>query len=294
MALCSMRIPARAPCCAEWNCRAGQKVPVSLRETVKGALSDGSTRELEFAVKGREYSFLIAPIKSTGYANLYGRDITERKRAEQALRDSEKRFRMLVSASSDVLYRMSADWTEMRQLGGGGFIPDQERPSKEWLQEYIPPEDQPKVLDAIQRAIRTKSAFELEHRVRRVDGGVGWTLSRAVPVLDERGDITEWFGAASDVTERNRAEQELRKSEERYRTLFTTMNEGFAVGEAICDDDGAPIDFRFLEINDAFERQSGLGRDILGKSMREVLPNLEQAWIDNYCRVALDRRIHGL
>ena len=65
------------------------------------------------------------------------------------------------------------------------------------------------------------------------------------------------------------------------------MGEGFALGEAIYDENGSPLDFRFIEVNEAFERETGLARDILGRPMREVLPQLEPVWIDKYCRVAL-------
>jgi PAS domain-containing protein len=74
-----------------------------------------------------------------------------------------------------------------------------------WLQRYIFPDDQPRVKAVIDEAIRMKRVFELEHRVRRADGSVGWTFSRAVPLLDENGNIVEWFGAASDITERKQA-----------------------------------------------------------------------------------------
>lgn len=136
-----------------------------------------------------------------------------RKDVDARLRESEERFRALVNASSDVVYRMSPDWSEMRQLDGRGFISDATSPIHNWTDKYIHPDDQPAVLRAIGRAIQTKSIFELEHRVRRVDGTLGWTLSRAVPLFNESGDIIEWFGAASDITARKEVEQALRTTE---------------------------------------------------------------------------------
>jgi len=150
------------------------------------------------------------PVPEGGGLAVFYRDVTARKRAEAALRDSERRLRALVSASSDVLYRMNADWTGMRQLSGGGFLSDTDSLNRAWLEEYIYPNDQARVLAAIQEAVRTRGVFELEHRVRRADGTLGWTLSRAVPLLDPDGGIREWFGAASDVTARKEAEAALR------------------------------------------------------------------------------------
>jgi signal transduction histidine kinase len=133
----------------------------------------------------------------------------ERKKVEASLRESEARFRALVTATSDVVYRMSPDWTEMRHLRGMDFIPDTEGPSCAWLQKYIHPEDQPRVMTAINRAVAAKGVFELEHRVRRKDGTLGWTFSRAVPMLNSMGEIVEWFGTAKDVTAAKLAQEEL-------------------------------------------------------------------------------------
>jgi PAS domain S-box-containing protein len=144
------------------------------------------------------------------------KDITESKRAEEALRRSEELFRTFVTASWDVVYRMSADWKEMRYLHGQNFISDTNEPSRTWLDKYIHPDDQKHVWSAIQRAIETKSVFELEHRVIRVDGTLGWTLSRAIPILDEDGGIVEWLGAAKDVTERKTSERKLLDKERKH------------------------------------------------------------------------------
>ena len=132
-----------------------------------------------------------------------------RRRAAATLRESEARFRAFVTASSDVVYRMGPDWTEMRQLRGRDFIADTDVPSRTWLETYVPPEDQPHVTQVIEDAVVTKSTFELEHRVKRKDGTTGWAFSRAIPILDDDGEIVEWFGTASDVTRRKLAEEAL-------------------------------------------------------------------------------------
>jgi PAS domain S-box-containing protein len=161
-------------------------------------------------------------------------DFTDRKRAEEALRESEGRFRALVEASSDAVYRMNPDWSEMRQLRGRDFIADTEEPNRTWLQKYIHPDDQPRVTAAIAEAVRTRGIFELEHRVLRVDGTLGWTFSRAVPLQDANGEIVEWLGAASDITERKQAEEALRQSEKMYRAI----GESIDYGVWVCTPDG--------------------------------------------------------
>lgn len=206
--------------------------------------------------------------------------------AERELRAAEMRFRALVKASSDVVYRMSADWKEMRQLDGRGFLSDMNAPSVRWLDEYILPEDRFQVAAAIERSVRNKGVFELEHRVRRADGSPGWTFSRAVPVLGVDGEIVEWFGMASDVTERVRAEAALRESESRYRTLFEAVDAGFCVMEMKFDANMRAIDYRYAEVNPAFEKQTGVA-NASGKWIKELVPDLEQHWFDIYGSVAL-------
>ena len=91
----------------------------------------------------------------------------------------------------------------MRELTSRGFLAETSNQTS-WIERYIVPEDRARVQAAIANAIRSKGLFEVEHRVVRADGSTGWTLSRAVPVIDEYGEITEWFGAATDVTARRR------------------------------------------------------------------------------------------
>jgi signal transduction histidine kinase/CHASE3 domain sensor protein/ActR/RegA family two-component response regulator len=134
---------------------------------------------------------------------------TELERANASLEKSENRFRGFVNATSDVIYRMSPDWAEMYHLQGREFIADTQDPSHTWLEKYIPAGEQARVMATIGEAIRTRSTFELEHRVQRVDGTVGWTFSRAIPLMSANGEIIEWFGAAIDVSERKEVENKL-------------------------------------------------------------------------------------
>lgn len=188
---------------------------------VRVAVATREVFEMEHRVRHPDGSFSwvwsrAVPILDTtgGIMEWFGAttDITDRKDAEEALRTREERFRALVTATSQIVYRMSPDWREMRQLHGVGVLRDTTEPSTEWLADYIDPADQPQVLAAIRKAIETRSLFELEHRVRRADGSLGWVLSRAVPLLDAAGEVREWFGAASDVTARREAEEAVRQA----------------------------------------------------------------------------------
>jgi PAS domain S-box-containing protein len=164
--------------------------------------------------------------------------LEDRMERNTTVKDSEKRYRALILASSDVVYRMSPDWTEMHELLGRDFLSDTREPITGWLQKYIHPHDRSHVMDAINEAIRTRSTFQSEHRVLRVDGSTGWALSRAVPLFDDAGDLVEWVGVAINITGRKEAEEALKKSERKFSTFFhaasvlmtiTTFKEGTVV-----------------------------------------------------------------
>jgi signal transduction histidine kinase len=142
----------------------------------------------------------------------------------QRVLEQERRFRTFVQASSDVVYSMSPDWSEMRQLQGRDFIADTTAPNRSWLDKYIHPDDHALVLAAIRDAILGKTTFELEHRVLRVDGMLGWTFSRAIPILGSDGEIVEWLGAASDITARKEAETALREADRRKDEFLATLS----------------------------------------------------------------------
>ena len=215
--------------------------------------------------------------------------------AEERLRESETRLRLLTEASSDVLYRMSPDWGEMKELDGGGFLPStpSSKPNRSWLLAYIPESDQAAVTAAIDDAIQLKKTFDLEHRVVRVDGTIGWTLSRAVPLLSPAGEIVEWFGAASDITARRDAEAALHTSEAKLCALNATLEQQVSERTAERDRmwDTPPdlllvVDFEgvFQRVNPAWTTLLGYAPDeLIGHHVNEfVVPDDHDKTVDAY------------
>lgn len=188
-------------------------------------------------------------------------DVTEERAAQARVAESEERMRALVNATSYIVFRMSPDWKEMWRLDGNGLVEDLCEPRTGWIERYIHPADQPLVREKIAEAVRTKSMFDLEHRVLRPDGSAAWTRSRAVPLLDERGEIREWFGAASDVTARKQAEgdRELLVAELNHRMKnILSVIRGLATLSGENATDGAEYRERFLARLDALIRAHNL------------------------------------
>ena len=165
------------------------------------------------------YAFRIKTPQHNQLAILFN-NITARKLAEFALVENEERLQAFVNSSADAIYCMSANWEQMHQVEGRNFVKEAKKSNANWLQDNIHPDDHLAIQERVSQAIQTKSIFEMEHRVFRLDNSVGWTYSRAVPLFNKQGEITEWFGTAADITERKNEQEKLRQSEERFRVLF--------------------------------------------------------------------------
>ena len=152
-----------------------------------------------------------------------GKDITELKRAEGALRESEIRYRRLVDNAPDVIYTISWDGT-LTSLNPA-FEKITGWPCSEWLNkpfaELVHPDDLAKAVETFQQTMRgeTPPPYELRIRTKSGDYLVGEFISKP---LIEKGEVIGELGIARDITERKRAEEALRESEERYRSLVET------------------------------------------------------------------------
>jgi PAS domain S-box-containing protein len=120
------------------------------------------------------------------------------------------------------------------------------------------------------------------------DGSRHCLDTQKIPLLKPGGEVYGLLVVARDITDTKHLGEALLKSEAHYRTLFSNMSEAFALHEIICDQRGMPSDYRFLEINSAFEQQTGLMRDaVIGRRLLEIIPDEDHYWIEIYGRVAL-------
>ena len=233
----------------------------------------------------------VAWSPSTQTYRIYCRDISERRRAEEALRESELRLRLAQDAAKAGSWEW--DLTTNENIWSDelwkvyGIKPYSVKPSYEvWLQT-IHPDDREIASRAVQEAVAKGGELSAEWRVIDQDGTQRWVMSRGRPIFDAGGKPIRYSGIVLDVTERKRAEEELKESEERYRTLFETMTEGFAHCRILYQDD-KPVDWVYLDVNPAFEKITGL-KGAEGKNVSDLIPGVRKSnpeLFETYGRVA--------
>lgn len=146
--------------------------------------------------------------------------------------------------------------------------------------------DIPRLRELLENILPEKSSFEnfeVDHHFETIGHK---TMLLNAREIERRGDKARLILLAiDDITEKKKAEVNLKLSQEKYKTLFNSIDEGFCIIEMIFDKKGNAVDYRFIETNKAFDKQTGL-HSIDGKTMRMLAPDHEQFWFDTYGRIA--------
>ena len=208
-------------------------------------------------------------------------DITDRKLAEDALRESERQFRDLADSMPQLVWTADADGAITyvnrqlhSQLGVSGEVPLGDR----WLQ-LVHPEDRERIQPIWRHCVETGESYEVEYRLRAAGGEYRWFLARGVPIRGNDGRIAKWYGTATDIDETKRAEERLRQTQKLesigllaggiahdFNNLLTGIigNASLALEESV----GAEPAKRIGEVIRSAERAATLTRQLLAYSGR--------------------------
>ena len=238
------------------------------------------------AVLNEPVSPTILAAKARFYLDAFN-TAAERRRAERALGAARERLETILAAANLAVWewdiandRVHGD-TRLAAMFGGA-VPH-EAPMAAYF-AAIHPDDLAPTRARLEAALRQGGSYDATFRVGAPGGRWRWIIARGQIAAGPDGRPASVSGLVIDATRQIEAEQQLRASEERYRTLFDAMDEAMCVIEVIFDGDGRPCDYRFLETNPAFAGQSGLV-DAVGRRMRDLAPEHEQHWFDIFGRV---------
>jgi PAS domain S-box-containing protein len=220
------------------------------------------------------------------------RDITWRKQAEEALRQSQERYVLAERAVNDGLWDWNLltdeDYFSPRWKEILGYREDELPHHKSAFLNSVHPDDRAAVDAVTWKHLEQGGRYALEFRLRHKDGSYRWVFSRGAAQRDAAGRAYRVVGAITDITERKAAERALRESEQQYFHLFEQMLGGFILVEVLCNERGQPVDHRLLRANSGFEQMTGLKRDEeIGRTSAQLSFKWPAAVAQRYYQVAL-------
>jgi PAS domain S-box-containing protein len=221
-------------------------------------------------------------------AIVVNQDITERKQAEEESRVLED------------IVRKSGDFIGVADPEGKAFFVNpagkemlglykEKEETQTKIEDYFFPEDLEFFRNKILPTLMNQGYWSGEFRFRHFKTGepVFVYYDLFLTLDPSTGRVQNLSTISRNITERKQAEKNLKESEEKYRSLFNKMMNAFALHEMIFDETGEAIDYKFLEVNPAWEKIVGIkAESVIGKRIKEIMPNIEDSWIQCYGKVA--------
>lgn len=266
---------------------AGVLSPRAAAAEVEQTCKDGSTVSTEAVTT----MLMNEAGKVTGILGIT-RDISERKRAEQALRASEEKYRRLHASMMDafVSVDMNGRLQEFNAAYSAMLGYSEEELHLLTYEDLTPSKWHAMEAEIVrEQVLRRGHSGVYEKEYRRKDGTVFPVELRTSLLRDDSGTPMAMWAIIRDVTERKRAAEALAESEERFHSLFESMTEGVALHELTYGPDGRPVDYRVIDANPAFERHTGIPvTQARGKLATELYGTGIAPFMETYVRVALE------
>jgi two-component system CheB/CheR fusion protein len=214
----------------------------------------------------------------------------ELQTVNRELQDSEERFRRIVQDQTEFIVRFNNDFRI--QFANDSFSRhtglSTDRLGGTRITDLLPDDKQEELSLRIRNLTIDAPVISEEITITRSDNSECHEQWSFRALFAENGTLKGYQGVGRDLTERINMENALREGEARYRALFNSMQNGFALHEIITDRDGNPVDYRYLEANPAFGELTGIPIDnIKGKRIKELVPDIENDWIEAFGKVAL-------
>ena len=223
------------------------------------------------------------------------RNITERRQAEDAALEAQARLQYAANAARLTYIEVDLVTGGARTADNFAAVMGYVSPAEQEIDAsvgvhallaHVVPADRARVQAAVESFTSGKPPGKIDYQVLGDDQVERWIESSWTIEHSANGKQLKSFATNVDITERKRAELDLRESEERYRNLFNSIDTGFCVIDMIFDAQQKPVDYRFLEINPSFEKQSGMVNAV-GKRLLEFTSDLEPYWFEIYGKVAV-------
>jgi hypothetical protein len=256
---------------------------------------EGEEYETRLIINGKEevrwYNFVYQPLKNeqekTEYILVTSADVTRQVNERNKTEESYNQLISLANALPQLVWIGEPNgnviyYNDQVQHYAGAYKDNEGR--WEWG-GMVHPDDLEATDRAWKSAVQQETVYEIEHRVQMQDLHYRWHISRAFPQRDSSGKVVQWFGTATEIHKVKLSEEDYRDNEAKYRSLFNSMDQGFCVVEMIFDENGKPVDYRFLEANPVFASQTGL-YNAVGHTAKELVPDLEERWFNIYGKVA--------
>ncbi|MCG8701874.1 MAG: PAS domain S-box protein, partial [Bacteroidales bacterium] len=216
---------------------------------------------------------------------LIGTDISENKRSEKKLRESENKFRGIIEGLNETCYRLNItsqtyEYISPSALEVFGYSHEEFISNPLLLKEIAHPDYKRYIQGEFDKLLRGEVTKNFEYKIIDPSGEERWIFQSNKGILDINGKLIAIEGLCRNITENKTAETEIFEKEAMFQTLFHNLTSAAVIFDVITDSKGTPVDYRYNSLNSAYEKQVGVeSGQVIGQSLYKVFPNIEESWI---------------